>query len=91
MRSLGRFRSERGAAVFIEALYESGAPEVIVPRIYRDKHGNEFADGLLIRLPKSKALRNQIRKACAWLRRRSLGVVQPDSDIGESHLYVSME
>lgn len=90
-RSLGRFRSERSAVAFIESIYAAGAPEVIVPGIYRDNRGNEFADGLLVRLPRSKTVRVRIRKLCATLRRRSLGVVQPDRDIGESHLYISME
>ena len=90
-RSLGRLRSERSAVAFIESLYAAGTPEVIVPGIYRDKRGNEFADGLLVRLPRLKAVRARIRKLCATLRRRSLGVVQPDRDIGETHLYLSME
>ncbi len=90
-RSLGRFRSERSAVAFIESLYAAGTPEVIVPGIYRDKRGNEFADGLLVRLPRSKAVRGCIRRLCATLRRRSLGVVQPDRDDGETHLYLSME
>ncbi len=90
-RSLGRFRSERSAVAFIESLYAAGTPEVIVPGIYRDNRGNEFADGLLVRLPRSKAVRGCIRKVCAMLRRRSLGVVQPDRDIGETHLYLSLE
>lgn len=90
-RSLGRFRTERSAVTFVESIYAAGAPEVIVPGIYRDKQGNEFADGLLVRLPKSKTARGRIRKACSVLRRRSLGVVQPDHDIGETQLYLSME
>lgn len=90
-RSLGRFRSERSALAFVESLYAAGATEVIVPGIYRDKRGNEFADGLLIRLPKSKVVRGCIRKLCATLRRRSLGIVLPDRDIGETHLYLSLE
>ena len=90
-RSLGRFRSERSAVAFIESLYAAGTPEVIVPGIYRDKRGNEFADGLVVRLPRSKAVRDRIRKVCATLRRSSLGVVQPDRDIGETHLCLSME
>jgi hypothetical protein len=90
-RSLGRFRSERSAVTFIESLCAAGAPEVIVPGIYPDKRGNEFADWLLVRLPKSKIARRRIRKVCSVLRRRSLGVVQPERDIGETHLYLLME
>jgi hypothetical protein len=90
-RSLGRFRSERSAVAFIKSLYAAGTPEVIVPGIYGDKRGNEFADALLVRLPRSKAVRGCIRKLCATLHRRSLGVVQPYRDIGETHLYLSLE
>ncbi len=90
-RSLGRFRSERDATRFIDSVYSAGASELIAPRIYRDKRGNEFADWLLVRLPKTKASRARIRKACASLLRRSLGAVQPDRDIGEAYLYLSME
>jgi hypothetical protein len=90
-RSLGRFPSNKKAIAFIESLYAAGAPEIIVPGIYRDKRGNEFADGLLVQLPKSKVARMRIRKACALLRRLSLGAVLPDRDIGETHLFLSME
>jgi hypothetical protein len=90
-RLMGRFRSPRAALEFVEKFYETGAVEVIVPGIYCDKKGNEFADALLILLPKAKAARMKIRKVCAALRARSLGSFQPEADIGESHLYVLME
>lgn len=89
-RSLGRFRREADAVRFAEALYQSGALEVIVPDIYADKRGNQFADGLLVKLPKSHACRQVVRKACRRLERPKLGSVQPAADIGESHLFLSM-
>lgn len=90
-RLLGRFPSERSAVKFIESLYAQGAARVIAPGIYRDKRGNEYADGLVIRLPRSAVLRSRIRQVCAALRRGSLGSIEPASDIGETHLYLSME
>ena len=89
-RSLGRFKRENDAAKFVEALYQAGAVEVIVPDIYRNKARDQFADCLLVQLPKSAAKRKAIRKVCAQLRTRKLGAVQPDEDIGESHLYLSL-
>ena len=94
-RSLGRFRNARDgaksqAAKFVEDLYRAGATKVIVPDVYRNKVGDEFADALLVRLPKVAQKRNAIRMVCAQLKRRRLGAVQPDREIGESHLYLSM-
>jgi hypothetical protein len=89
-RSLGRFKRENDAAKFVEALYQSGAVEVIVPDIYRNKARDQFADCLLVQLPKSAAKRKTIREVCAQLRTRKLGAVQPDEDIGEGHLFLSL-
>ncbi len=93
--SLGRFRNTRDraksqAAKFVEDLYRAGATEVIVPDVYSSKVGDEFADALLVRLPKVGQKRNAIRMVCAQLKRRRLGAVQPDREIGENHLYLSM-
>lgn len=89
-RSLGRFKRESDAAKFIATLYDAGATEVIVSDVYRSKDGDLFADGLLVRLPKAPAKRKAIRKVCTQLQKRKLGAVQPDADIGESHLFLSM-
>lgn len=89
-RSLGRFKRETDAAKFVEALYQAGAVEVIVPDIYRNKARDQFADCLLVQLSRSAAKRKTIRNICAQLRTRKLGTVQPDKDIGESHLYLSL-
>ena len=52
LRSLGRFKSENDAAKFVEALYQTGAVEVIVSDIYRNKARDQFADCLLVQLPR---------------------------------------
>ena len=89
-RSLGRFKREKDAAKFVEALYQAGAVEVIAPDIYRNKAHDQFADGLLVQLPKNAAKRKAVRQVCGQLRTRRLGAVQPDGDIGECHLYLSL-
>lgn len=89
-RSLGRFKRENDAAKFVAALYQAGAVEVVVPDIYRNQARDQFADCLLVQLPKSAAKRKAIRKVCGQLRARDLGAVQPDGDIGEGHLYLSL-
>jgi hypothetical protein len=89
-RSLGRFERENDAANFVQTLYQAGAVEVIVPDVYRNKARDQFADCLLVRLPKNVAKRKAIRKVCGQLRKRRLGAVQPDKDIGEGHLYLSL-
>ena len=75
---------------FVEALYKAGATEVIAPDIYAGKAGDQFADCLLVKLPGIAAKRKAIRKVCAQLSKRKLGAFQPDKDIGESHLYLSL-
>lgn len=85
---LGRFKRERDAAKFIEQLYHAGAAKVIAPDIYNNKAGEQFADCLLVRLPKSPAKRKAVRQVCAQLRRRDLGAMRPDKDIGEAYLYL---
>jgi MORN repeat variant len=89
-RSLGHFKREKDAATFVQKLYAAGAVKVIVPDIYNNKTGDQFADGLLVRLPNTSAKRKVIRHVCAELRKHKLGAVQPDMDIGETHLYLSM-
>lgn len=86
-RSLGRFKRERDAEKFVTSLYDAGAITVILPDVYHGKAGDHFADCLLVRLPKSMTQRKAIRQVCARLQRRELGAMQPDEDIGESHLY----
>jgi len=84
-RSLGRFK-QANAAKFVVALYQVGAVKVIVPDIYRNKRGDQFADWMLVQLPKEARKRKAIRAVCAQLRKGDLGAVQPDQDWGESYL-----
>jgi hypothetical protein len=88
MRSLGRFKRERDAEKFVASLYDAGGITVILPDVYHSKAGDQFADCLLVRLPKNIAQRKSIRQACARLRRRDGSAVQPDTDIGEGYLYL---
>ena len=86
--SLGRFKRECDAAKFVEQLYYAGAAKVIAPDIYNNKAGDQFADCLLVRLPKDSARRKAVRRVCGQLRSRNLGAMQPDEDIGEAYLYL---
>jgi hypothetical protein len=88
-RSLGRFKRESDALKFVEALYKAGATEVIAPDIYAGKAGDQFADCLLVQLPKNCGEKSHSQGLCA-IAERKLGAVQPDKDIGESHLYLSL-
>ncbi len=89
-RLLGRFEHELRALRFVEALYQAGAVKVVIPDVYADKSGNHFSDGLIVRLPRSPLRRRAVRQACGMLRRQKLGSVQPERELGESHLYLSM-
>jgi MORN repeat variant len=89
-RSLGHFKTAGAALKFVEDIYLSGAVKVIVPDIYCGKHHDRFADALLVQLPKTVKNRKSVRKACAKLRSRKLGAVEPDKDIGEIYLFLSM-
>ncbi len=89
-RALGRFKRETDAVRFVEEFYRAGAREVIVPDIYDNKAGDQFTDGLLVRMPKDAAKRKAIRKVCAQLRKKRFGVMLPDADFGEIVLYLSM-
>jgi hypothetical protein len=86
--SLGRFKRVSDALKFVEALYKAGATEVIAPDVYAGKAGDQFADCLLVKLPRIPARRKAIRKVCGQLSKRKLGAFLPDKDIGESHLYL---
>lgn len=90
VRSLGRFKSERQATQFVEGLYEAGAVEVIAPDTYGNSKGDQFADCLVVRLPKEARRRKSIRTVCALLKKRKLGAAEPDRDIGETHLFLSL-
>ena len=90
VRSLGRFKRVSDALKFVESLYKAGATEVIAPDIYAGKAGDQFADCLLVKLPKFAAKRKAVRKVCGQLSKRKLGAFLPDKDFGETHLYLSL-
>jgi hypothetical protein len=90
LRLPGRFKSNGDALKFVEKLYQAGAIKVIVPDIYQNKNGDQFADNLLVELPKAIKARMAVRKVCEILRSRRLGAVEPDKDLGESYLLLSM-
>lgn len=88
--SLGRFKSEDAAMRFVEALYKAGAEEVIVADIYAAKTGDQFSDNLLVRLPQKAVYRATVRKVCKKLCREKLGAIEPEKEIGETFLFLSM-
>lgn len=90
-RTLGRFKPVSTAVKFMAELYQAGAVKVIAPEIYHNKRGDQFADCLLVQLPKNNLERKAIRAVCVRFLKGGLGAVQPDHDWGEQHLYVSME
>ena len=87
-RSLGRFKRPAEAMKFVAEIYGAGALEVILPDIYRNKRGDQFADSLLVKLPQVAKQRKVIRTVCANLQKKNLGSFAPDKDTGESHLYL---
>ena len=90
VRSLGRFKRVADALKFVDALYQAGATEVIAPDVYHGKTGAQFADSLLVKLPKVAAKRKAIRKVCSVLSKRELGAFLPENDFGESHLFLML-
>ena len=89
-RFSGRFKRECDALKFVEELYQAGAVKVIVPDIYQNKKGDQFADNLLVQLPKTAVARKAVRKVSQQLQSRRLGAVEPDDDLGEVYLLLSM-
>lgn len=92
LRSLARFRTAKATLRFVDALYAAGAEAVIAALIYAGKHGKQFADRLLIKMPKTVAKRRTIRMICRGLCAKRGGAFLPDDrDIGESHLFINLE
>jgi hypothetical protein len=92
LRSLARFRTSIAALRFVETLYAAGAVSVIAALIYAGRHGKQFADRLLIKLPKSSSKRKALRKICQDLCDKRGGAFLPDvKDTGESHLFLLLE
>jgi hypothetical protein len=92
LRSLARFRTAKAALEFIETFYAAGAETVIAAVIYMGKRGIQFADRLLIKLPKASVKRKKLRKICQDLCAKRGGALLPDeNDMGESHLFLNLE
>jgi hypothetical protein len=92
LRSLARFRTAKVALQFVKTLYAAGAETVIAAIIYGDKRGKQFADRLLVKLPKVAAKRNALRKICQELCAKRGGAFLPnEKDMGESHLFILLE
>ena len=92
LRSLARFRTAKAALQFVETLYAAGAETVIAAVICAGRRGKQFADRLLIKLPKASAKRKALRKICQDLCAKRGGALLPDEkDIGESHLFLNLE
>ena len=92
LHSLARFRTAKAALQFVETLYAAGAETVIAAGIYAGRHGKQFADRLLVKLPKASAKRQALRKICQDLCVKRGGALLPDEkDMGESHLFINLE
>jgi MORN repeat variant len=92
MRSLARFRTANAALRFVETIYAAGAEAVVVVAIYAGKHGKQFADLLLVKLPSTLSKRKALRKLCQDFCDKRDGAMLPDQkDMGESHLYINLE
>ena len=92
LRSLARFRTAKAALQFVETLYAAGAEAVIAAVIYVGKRGKQFADRLLVKLPKASEKRKALRKICQDLCAKRGGALLPDKkDMGESHLFINLE
>ena len=92
LRSLARFRTAKTALRFVETLYAAGAETVIADVIYAGRRGKQFADRLLVKLPKASAKRKALRKICQDLCAKRGGALLPDEkDMGESHLFINLE
>lgn len=86
-RAVGVLSGERARKVVSDTL-AVGARRVLAADTYASKQGRQFADVLLIELPKSKAQRVAIRKIFATLPRAAKCAMQPESDHGYPWLYV---
>jgi len=92
LRSLARFRTAKAALQFVETLYAAGAEAVIVAVIYAGSRGKQFADRLLVKMPKASAKRKALRKICQKLCAKRGGAFLPDEkDMGENHLFILLE
>jgi hypothetical protein len=90
LRSLAKFRTSKAALRFVERLYTAGAETVIVVPVYAGKRGKQFADWMLVKLPKAASKRRGLCKMCQDLCDQRDGAMLPDKDSGESHLFIRL-
>ncbi len=81
LRSLARFRTAKAALQFVETLYAASAETVIAAVIYAGRRGKQFADRLLVKLPKASAKRKALRKICQDLCAKRGGALLPTKRI----------
>lgn len=85
--AIGALSAARARKIVSEAL-AAGARRVLASDTYVSKQGKQFADVLLVELPKLKTRRAAIRKVFTSLPRPAKCAMQPDDDHGEPWLYV---
>jgi hypothetical protein len=90
LRSLAKFRTSPAALRFVETLYPAGAEAVIAVPIYAGKREKQFADWLLVKLPKTLSKRRALRTLCQDFCNKRDGALLPDKDFGESHLFLRL-
>lgn len=86
-RAVGTLSAGRARKLVNDAL-ATGARRVLAADTYGSKQGKQFADVLLVSLPKSKPRRAAIRRLFAALPKRTKCATQPDRDSGDPWLYV---
>ncbi len=91
LRSLARFRTAKAALRFVKTLYAAGADIAFAVPVYAGKRGKQFADSLLVRLPKPLSKRKALRKLCQDFCDRRGGALLPEKDLGETHLFLGLE
>ena len=89
-RSLAKFATTKAALRFVDQLYAASADAVIIAAIYTGNRRKLFADWLLVQLPGSKSKRAPLRKICRVFCRKRGGAALPNTDIGETHLFMML-
>ncbi len=85
-RSLGSFSNEATAMETAHALYWNGAVSIIAADLYSNAEGDEFCECLLVELPPNSSRRKALREACVHVSAKAKVSIQPDVDLGETHL-----
>lgn len=86
-RLLGSLGYKKAVAL-IAAAADRGAPQVLAVDVYRSKAGRQYADWLLVRMPRSPKERAAVREVFTALPARARCVVLPEQDARERWLWV---